>query len=164
MQLIELNNPKNLNNALVEGKKLAIFAIDEEKNALDLISELKISLSQNLQKSDNLIAPALNYIDSYYYKDIKLSFLADLCDISPSYFSRLFASAKNTSISAYILNLRLTRATELLVTTDRSVVDIACSVGYTDCGYFYKLFRKKYSCTPLEYRANHIYLNCEENK
>lgn len=161
MQTIEFKSPKNLINALSEGKKLAIFEVDDEKNAIFLISEINSCVSQNSKKTDNLIAPALNYINANFYKDIKLDSLADLCDLSPSYFSRLFSATVRSSIADYVTKLRLTRACELLASTNRTVVDIACSVGYVDCGYFYKLFKKHYACTPLEYRDAHAVLYSE---
>lgn len=164
MQIIELSAPENVLSAINAGKKLAVFAVDEEKNALFLVSDVKYNVLQNSVKSDNLIAPALRYIDAHYNKDIKLAVLADKCDISPSYFSRLFSSFTGCSISAYVLEKRLNKACELLATTDRSVVGIACDVGYVDCGYFYKLFRKKYGCTPLEYRASRLSVAATERK
>ncbi len=156
MQIIELENPKNVLNALAEGKKLAIFEVDEQKNAQIPLSDINFRVLQNSEKTDNLITPALNFIEANYNKDIKLTALAALCDISPSYFSRLFSAATGCSISAYVTEKRLNKACELLVLTSRSIVEIACSVGYVDCGYFYKLFKKSYGCTPVAYRAAHI--------
>lgn len=156
MQTIELTDPQNVYNALSEGKKLAVFTVDEEKNALFLISGINCFISQNSEKSDNIIAPALAYIDAHYNKDIKLSALADMCDVSPGYFSRVFSARNGCGISAYVTEKRLARAGELLCTTSKSVVNIACEVGYVDCGYFYKLFKKKFGITPLEYRRRTV--------
>ncbi len=156
MQIIELVNPKKVNIALVDGKKLAVFAIDEDKNPLFLVSEINPFVPQNNEKTDNLIAPALQYIEAHFNKDIKLTYLANLCDVSPSYFSRVFSATTGTSISSYVTAIRLEKAAVLLSTSLRPVVEIACEVGYVDCGYFYKLFRKRYLCTPVEYRNRHL--------
>lgn len=156
MQIIQLNAPEKVLSALNEGKKLAVFEVDNEKNALIFLSDIKSCVLQNSQKSDNLITPALRYIDAHYNKEIKLAALADLCDVSPSYFSRLFSAHTGQSISAYVQEKRLNRACELLATTTKSAVGIACDVGYVDCGYFYKLFRNRYGCTPLQYREEHF--------
>ena len=152
MENIAVTDPKKVLAALCEGQKIAVFAVDEQKKPLFFVSDINIRVSQNFVKTEDIVLPALRYIQNNYNKDIKLDHLADLCDISPSYFSRLFAKSTGKNISQYVIDLRLERAAELLLSTSRSVVAIACEVGYVDCGYFYKLFRKKFACTPIEYR------------
>ena len=147
---------KNLLAALDAGKKIAIFAVDEDKKPLFFVSDINFHVSQNSDKIEDIVAPALRYIQNNFHKDIRLNYLAGLCDVSPSYFSRLFALRTGKSLSQYVIDVRLERAAELLASTSRPVVAIACEVGYVDCGYFYKLFRKKYSCTPLDYRRSAI--------
>ena len=46
------------------------------------------------------------------------------------------------------------RAEHLLVSTDKSIEEIADSVGYHNKGYFYKLFQEKYEETPASYRRH----------
>jgi transcriptional regulator GlxA family with amidase domain len=46
--------------------------------------------------------------------------------------------------------VRLTKAMELIKTTDKSIAEIAFAVGFKDSGYFGKCFRKKYNQTPKE--------------
>lgn len=152
MEIITLLQPENVLAAVKNGQKIAVFALDEGEKPQIKLSDLKLKDSLNSDKTEDLLEPALRYLKNNYNKDIKLSNLADLCDISPSYFSRLFSRNMGCCLSDYILNLRLEHACRLLLTTRRTVVSIACEAGYVDCGYFYKLFRKKYGCTPLEYR------------
>ena len=47
---------------------------------------------------------------------------------------------------------RLAQATFLLRNTDRNVDDIANAVGYENLGYFHRIFRDSYGCSPREYR------------
>ena len=152
MEIIAVTDPKNVLAALNEHQKIAVFAVDDNKKPLFFVSDIKIRVSQISDKTEDIVFPALRYIQNNYNKDIKLAHLADLCDISPSYFSRLFSKSTGKNISQYVIDVRLEHAAELLLSTPRSVVAIACEVGYVDCGYFYKLFRKKYGCTPIEYR------------
>ncbi len=47
---------------------------------------------------------------------------------------------------------RLERAERLLLTTPKSIEEIAENVGYHNKGYFYKIFQEKSGMTPSRYR------------
>ena len=50
------------------------------------------------------------------------------------------------------MNLRINEARRLLRETNKSVVDLALEVGYTNPSYFAKLFRRESGLTPSDYR------------
>ena len=54
----------------------------------------------------------------------------------------------------YINEYRLKIATNLLETTDMSIMEIAVKVGVNNISYFNKIFKKKFNLTPKEYRKN----------
>lgn len=153
---IVLSNAKIVLDALEGGQKIAVFALDDNEKPKNKLCDIFYRVSINYGKIPDVLEPALKYLNANYNKDIKLSYLSDLCDVSPSYFSRLFSKSFGAGLTSYVTDLRLDNACRLLKTTRRSVVSIACEVGYVDCGYFYKLFKKKYGCTPLEYRRIQI--------
>lgn len=156
MEQANLTAPQNVLTALKNGEKIAVFSLDEEGNPKKYLSDVNLRVSLNYDKTSDLLEPAVKYLRANFNKDVKLKFLSDLCDISPSYFSRLFVKQTGKNLGAYVADLRLEQACRLLTATNRSVVSIACEAGYVDCGYFYKLFRKKYGCTPLEYRRSQM--------
>lgn len=104
--------------------------------------------------SNNLIQPSLNYIKSHLNEKITLSKMADLCNISPSYYSRLFAKKNLGSLSSYVNELKINRAKELLATTDLTVNAIAWNLGFNDSGYFIKQFKNFTGTTPKQYKQN----------
>ena len=55
----------------------------------------------------------------------------------------------------YIINLRIERASELLISTDSSVSYISAVCGYTDEFYFSRIFKKKTGYSPLMYRREY---------
>ena len=154
MPTIELSDAKKVVDAVKEGKKIAVFVVDNAGKPQKMLSELSLRFFTENEEKNDLVAPAVKYLKTNFQKDVKLSHLADLCDLSPSYFSRLFNKSVGKSVSEYVKSLRLQRACDLLVSTDHTVVGIAAEVGYVDCGYFCKLFKKQFACTPLEYRKN----------
>lgn len=154
LHLIRLSDAKNVSDALSEGQKIAVFVVDDAGKPQKFLSELSSRFFETIDEKNDLVSPAIRYLNANYHKDVKLSHLADLCDLSPSYFSRLFNQSTGKSVKEYAKDLRLQRACELLASTDRTVVNVACEVGYVDCGYFCKLFKKEFGVTPLDYRKN----------
>ena len=65
-------------------------------------------------------------------------------------------STFGTTPSAYILQQRMNRAAEYLVTCKHlSVTDIAMELGFNESGYFTRCFRKHFAMTPSAYRVRH---------
>lgn len=98
------------------------------------------------------LKPALEHIHTHFRQRLRPSELAKLCWISADYFSRLFRQETGRTLSSYINGLRLEEAKRCLVEGDESVVSIAYSLGYEDCGYFIRTFKKSTGETPAAYR------------
>ena len=58
-----------------------------------------------------------------------------------------------TTFKAYLNELRLTEASRLLRTTDRTVSEIAFAVGYNGIAHFNRVFRERFGVAPGEHRA-----------
>lgn len=105
-----------------------------------------------LKKINNILKPALEYIENNYSEDISLEKMAYVCSVSSSYFSKLFKKEIGVNFSAYINNYRVDKAKNLLKDTDMPVLNIALDLGFEDCGYFIKVFKKIEGVTPNVYR------------
>ena len=73
-------------------------------------------------------------------------------DLSENHFMRFFKQTLGVSFVTYLRNYRLTKAEEMLYTTDASILDIAQDSGFQNVSYFIREFRNKYGETPLKYR------------
>lgn len=113
----------------------------------------KILVSDN---KDNEIIPAeiIEYIQTHCDEKLTLKALAEKCFYNPSYFSRLFKKAYNTTLTDFIMEQRLKKSCDLLRTTELSVDEIAIQCGFTDKTGFYNRFKQKYGCTPGDYKKN----------
>ena len=60
------------------------------------------------------------------------------------------------SFVAYLTQVRLEHAVELLRTTEDKTYIIAAQVGYTEPNYFSYVFKKQYGISPSRYRANMV--------
>jgi two-component system response regulator YesN len=100
------------------------------------------------------VREALEYLESHY-ADPSLS-LQSLCkklDISMSYFSANLKKYHNRTFVEELTAIRLTKAMELLRTTDLMTYEIAGRIGYRDAHYFSLSFRKFTGLTATEYRS-----------
>lgn len=72
--------------------------------------------------------------------------------VSTSTFSAIFREVTGTTFTKYLTAYRIDRAKELLRCSDRSVAEIAESVGYLNNAYFGLLFKNATGFTPNAYR------------
>ena len=98
------------------------------------------------------LAPALAHIEAHFREELTISELAGLAHYSDRQFLRLFKEATGCLPLQYITHLRLQAASLLLKDTDLTVTEIAGRCGYTDSGYFSKLFQREYGVSPKAYR------------
>ncbi|HEY5584752.1 MAG TPA: response regulator [Ruminiclostridium sp.] len=99
------------------------------------------------------ILKAKDYIEKNYNKDLSTQDVADYVNLSRSYFSMLFSEHMNIGCSDYITRMRIEQAKNLLRNTDYKAYKIAEMVGYNNCHYLSRVFKKIVGLTPLEYRT-----------
>ncbi|WP_204013622.1 AraC family transcriptional regulator [Virgisporangium aurantiacum] len=117
-----------------------------------LLTQLAASRLRGARRTEDRILDALEYLRAYLALPVRLTDLARSANLSVSHFSALFREATGTSVIDYVRRLRISRARELLVTTDRSITEIARAVGYADPFYFTRQFRAVDGVSPSEFR------------
>lgn len=121
---------------------------DDQQTSVDL----KMLTENMVDKKSILLSPALKYIDEHFDKKLYVDDMAYLCNISPSYFSKIFKREMGCNFSTYINTIKVSKAKLLLETTDQPIINISLDLGYEDCGYFIKVFKKICGSTPASYR------------
>lgn len=108
-----------------------------------------------VQKSQTTLG-RLEILMNELYSDsgLNLTMLADRMQINSSYLSRLFKKEFGENFSAYLLNMRIRQARELLHTTQFRSSEIARMVGFEDAHYFSQVFKKQCGMTPSQYRES----------
>lgn len=84
-----------------------------------------------------------------------LDSMYELSGKSPEHTTRSFRKYLNTTPTEYLNSLKLNYAKNMLITSDTSVTDICFSSGFNNTSYFYVQFKKKYNCSPKEYRLKY---------
>ncbi|MBO5439160.1 MAG: helix-turn-helix transcriptional regulator [Clostridia bacterium] len=119
-----------------------------------LLEQILLTIAVERVKSEGYrtFKKSIKYIYANYTEKIQIPYLAKLEGLSNSRFITLFSKDMGKTPSEYILDLRLGRACELLVATDKQISSIGTAVGYKDQYFFSKIFKKHMGISPLEYR------------
>lgn len=101
---------------------------------------------------DAMIKRVLEYINEHF-SDAKLdiNMIADAICVSRTQLWRKFKAKTETNISDYILELRMEKAKEMLLSGRYKIAEIAYDVGYTNPQYFTKCFSQYFGEAPREY-------------
>ena len=100
-----------------------------------VISEAKLYMSQN-----------------YSNANLMLQDVAKAVNMSKSRFSTVFSQTTGQSFTEYLIYLRLSKAKELLKTSNLKSSQIATEIGYNDSHYFSYIFKKTQGMSPKEFR------------
>jgi AraC-like DNA-binding protein len=100
------------------------------------------------------LVKARDLADARYFEPLTVADLAAAAALAPAYFSREFTRLYGESPHAYLLTRRLERAASLLRTTNRSVTEIAFSVGLSSLGSFTTSFTRIHGRSPKAYRES----------
>lgn len=95
------------------------------------------------------------YIMEQYTGKIRISDLAVSANISERECYRMFQKYLGETPGVFIQKYRIRAAGNLLITTDRSVTEIASETGFESISYFGKLFKRYMNLTPLEFRSRY---------
>jgi AraC family transcriptional regulator len=100
----------------------------------------------------------IDYMRTHLDQQISLAELAAVCSISVSHFTRTFRQATRRSPHAFLTDLRLEKAKELLEQTHLSITSIALSCGFEQPQYFATQFRRKLGWTPSAWRRQRVWV------
>ena len=110
--------------------------------------EKGLRIGSNYERIFNLAT----FIDENYRQNLSLDELARAANLERTYFSALFKRIIGLSPCEYISIKRIERATELLRSTDMSILDVAVACGFNNTANFNKQFKRYSGTTPSSLR------------
>ena len=140
--LEELNTAPEFAERLCEGRLIALMAKIAQKIHTDTATE----------KSMAMIRPALSAIHSDGGSQLTNEELSRLCNLSKSYFIKIFKDVMGTSPQQYHTALLVNKGCYLLTNSAYNVGEIARLCGIDDVLYFSRLFKKHSGLSPKDYR------------
>lgn len=92
-------------------------------------------------------------IEKRFRHPVSLDCAADLAGMERTYFSREFKKFKGMGFAAWLQEVRIVHAKDLLVGTEMRITDIALASGFGDLGTFERRFRQSVGLSPRRYRC-----------
>lgn len=145
-------------------RKFALFLSDENSDA-DKKNYEKVMVAQFLgniyMETKNTGGNSLDFrnkcllsINNHYVDPKAIEFAYAESGYNRIYFSKKFKQEFGTTLTEYILSLRLNHAAFLLKTTACSMEECCHAIGLESVSYFINAFKRKYGVTPAKYRKS----------
>lgn len=133
-----------------------------QQNHTEVITEWIMKISSKLlllmhehkeTEEKSAILQAKKFIDENLSRsELGLMRVSEEIGLSSTYFSELFKKEVGMGLNAYIVQCRISRAQQLLRTTELQSAEIARQLGFSTPGYFGQVFKKIVGMTPNDYR------------
>lgn len=124
-----------------------------------------ILLASNLYKKETLrsnhrINKVLDHIMDNYHQNLTLDELAEIIHMNKNAFCKFFKNSMGNTLFTVINEIRIAKACQQLLETEKSVLQISLDVGFTNLSNFNRVFKKQMKKAPLFYRrSTHIIHN-----
>ncbi len=162
---VESELGRNIKNKIIELEMLDIYSCYYELQSLSTLCSLWMDFNIYLQDKHSLIEPVItntklesnvkqiiSYIKSHYMENIHVDDIAKEIGISRTECFRSFKKFTTKTPIEYLLEFRLSSASNMLVSTDDTVLEICTKCGFSNSSYFGKQFKRRYGITPIKYR------------
>lgn len=94
----------------------------------------------------------ISFVEDNYQDKMTLSQAAQIANLSPYHFCRVFKDAVGHTFNEYVQLYRIGKAEELIRETDLPITRIAELAGFGSIHYLDELFKRHRGCTPMQYR------------
>lgn len=136
---------------MLKGPAYKAKCLSELYSIITQISTLD-AYANTLAGKYGMIHKSVKYIEANYAnQELYTPELAQMSGMGETYYRNIFISVFSVPPAKYIQQYRIDKAKELLVSTDKSIEDIALLVGFANASYFCKVFKGICGLTPLEF-------------
>jgi len=150
MQMLNHHKSTATDAFMIEGLLYFFFSKLAKDNKSLLLNNETPSYNTHINK-------AIEFIQNNYHSQIKITDIADYVCLNRSYLTSIFQKHLDMSPQKFLMEFRITKASELLYSSDLPIGNIAYSCGYNDPLAFSKAFKKIKGVSPKEYRLNKDY-------
>lgn len=137
----EFRNPKNHMNMRISAKMIIILS--ELSDAFTLETS-----SKAIDKSDEIV----EYIHEHYTKELTNSDIAKHFNFHPQHINKIIKKKTGYSLHKYVIMRRISKAIDLLETSEMSIAEIAEKTGFQNTCHFSRYFKEFMGSSPRSYR------------
>ncbi|MGX1099665.1 helix-turn-helix domain-containing protein [Amorphus sp. MBR-141] len=130
-----------------DGLTLALF--------IDLMGIGRAEPANQPQLASWQLRRATEFIEENCLRNIRLEELAELTQLSQSYFSRAFKVATGSPPHQWHMKARIRKVQEMLCALELPLTEIAVAAGFADQAHFTRVFRRIVGTTPAAWRRAH---------
>lgn len=138
-----------LNQGVAVVLQKGLFSMDETVAHIEATLEQKRSLGADTQ---HLIRQAMAYIHEHYFDPVSRQNIAQHINISEDYLTYCFRQELGTTPIKYLQRYRINQAKSLLKDNQKTITEIALDVGFSDSGYFSRIFHRETGMSPDQFR------------
>lgn len=138
--IYHLRNLEEVHQYLSDFFEKAVEMIDNKKN----------------RKDEYIINTVLRMIDERYANDLSLKIISTEVFLSPNYLGSLFKKHTGKSFNDYLSDVRMSKAKDLLKSTNKKISIVAAEVGIPNTSYFCIVFKNANGVAPQEYRELYL--------
>jgi AraC-like DNA-binding protein len=149
-RILTLNQKKGFDSVLELLSILHDLSISKNMRTLSDAS----FTNQHFTYNSRRIEKAFEYMNNNYDKPITLGEVARLVSMTEVSFSRFIKKRTGNTFIDSLNEIRLGHASRMLIDTTHSISEISYHCGFNNISNFNRIFKKKKTCTPKEFREN----------
>ncbi len=150
-QLSAITQKGIVRHLLIEGYVHMMLALEIQQHSDDLDKMENFTGSLTPREMDSVVEVS-EFIKNYPETQLCIKQLSHKSGLSPSKLQEGFKLMHDRTVSDYIRDVRVRKSEELIKNTDLNISEVVYSIGLTSRSYFSKIFKKKYNCSPKQYK------------
>lgn len=104
---------------------------------------------------ENRLSKVISFVSDNFTRDISLEEVSDIASMTPQSFCRFFKKRTNKTFVQFLNEYRVGKARVMLTDNKLPVSQICYDLGFNSLTNFNRMFKKRYNCTPVEYRKKY---------
>ena len=140
-----------LNQGVTAVLSKGLFSIEETVAHISAALEHKRRLSSEARR---LVRTAMAYLHEHYAESIARRDIAQHIGITEDHLTFCFRQELGTTPIEYLQRYRINQAKSLLKESQQTITQIALNVGFSESGYFSRIFRRETGMSPEAFRRS----------
>jgi len=138
---------------LIENKNFKLtFNLKLQSFIKEAISNIGPELWKAINIDDRVLT-VLRYIEININTKLNNADLAEVVNMAPNSFARLFKEEMNITLHNFIQKRKIARACDLFEHTNKTIEDVTFDLGFSDRYHFSRVFKNVTGLTPAAYRS-----------